>query len=61
MVLCYKNLMLVGDFEGYIHAINPMSGITAGRKKVSRKPIMSMVTFRELAYAIDQESNIVRN
>ena len=54
----YKNLMLVGDFEGYIHAINPLSGSTTGRKKVSRKPIISIVTFRDLAYAIDQESNI---
>jgi outer membrane protein assembly factor BamB len=54
----YKNLMLVGDFEGYIHSINPLSGSTTGRKKVSRKPIISIVTFRDLAYAIDQESNI---
>jgi outer membrane protein assembly factor BamB len=54
----YKNLMLVGDFEGYIHAINPLSGSTTSRKKVSRKPIISIVTFRDLAYAIDQESNI---
>ena len=31
----YKNLMLVGDFEGYVHAINPSTGLTQGRKKVS--------------------------
>ena len=54
----YKNLLLVGDLEGYVHAINPMTGMTAGRKKVSSNPIMSIVTFRELAYVIDQESNI---
>jgi len=55
----YKNMMLVGDLEGYVHVINPLTGITLGRKKVSRNPIMSIVTFREFAYVIDQESNIV--
>jgi hypothetical protein len=35
-----------------------MTGMTAGRKKVSSNPIMSIVTFREFAYVIDQESNI---
>ena len=54
----YKNLLLVGDLDGYVHAINPMTGMTAGRKKVSSNPIMSIVTFREFAYVIDQESNI---
>ena len=55
----YKNMMIVGDLEGYVHVINPLTGITLGRKKVSRNPIMSIVTFREFAYVIDQESNIV--
>jgi outer membrane protein assembly factor BamB len=54
----FKNLMLVGDLEGYIHAVNPLTGLTLGRKKVSRKPIISIVTFREFAYVVDQESNI---
>lgn len=57
--VAYKNMMLVGDLEGYVHVINPLTGITLGRKKVSRNPIMSIVTFREFAYVIDQESNIV--
>jgi outer membrane protein assembly factor BamB len=55
----FKNLMLVGDLEGYLHVINPLTGITVGRKKVSGNPIMSIITFRESAYIIDQESNIV--
>ena len=54
----FKNLMLVGDLEGYIHAVNPLTGLTLGRRKVSRKPIISIVTFREFAYVVDQESNI---
>jgi len=56
--LIHKNLMLVGDVEGYVHIIDPLNGITVGRKKVSGNPIMSIVSFRNLAYVIDQESNI---
>ena len=51
--------MLVGDLEGYIHVINTLTGITVGRRKVSGNPIVSIVSFRNLAYVIDQESNIV--
>ena len=54
-----NNLMLVGDLEGYIHVINTLTGITVGRRKVSGNPIVSIVSFRNLAYVIDQESNIV--
>ncbi|MDC0440758.1 outer membrane protein assembly factor BamB [Gammaproteobacteria bacterium] len=57
--VAYKNLLLVGDLDGYVHAINPMTGITVGRKKVSGNPIMNIVTFRDFAYVIDQESNVV--
>ena len=57
--VAYKNMFLVGDSECYVHVRNPLTGITLGRKKVSRNPIMSIVTFRELAYVIDQESNVV--
>ena len=55
----YKNLLLVGDLDGYVHVINPMTGITVGRKKVSGNPIMNIVTFRDFAYVIDQDSNLV--
>ena len=57
--VAYKNLLLVGDLDGYVHVINPMTGITVGRKKVSGDPIMNLFTFRDLAYVIDKESNIV--
>lgn len=57
--VAYKNLLLVGDLDGYVHAINPMTGITVGRKKVSGNPIMNIVTFRDFAYVIDLESNVV--
>lgn len=55
----FENYMLVGDLEGYLHLINPMTGKTAGRKKVSGNPIKSLVTYGGLAYTIDQDSNLV--
>tara|TARA_B100000989_G_scaffold3393_1_gene2344 strand:- start:182 stop:1327 length:1146 start_codon:yes stop_codon:yes gene_type:complete len=54
-----NNLMLVGDLEGYIHVINTLTGITVGRRKVSGNPIARIVSFRNLAYVVDQKSNIV--
>ena len=55
----FENYMLVGDFEGYLHLLNPMTGRTVGRKKVSGNPIKSLVTYGGLAYTIDQDSNLV--
>ena len=55
----FENYMLVGDLEGYLHLINPMTGKTVGRKKVSGNPIKSLVTYGGLAYTIDQGSNLV--
>ena len=54
-----NNLLFVGDLEGYIHLINPLTGKTVGRKKVSRNPIKSITVFGEFAYVIDEDSNIV--
>ena len=55
----FEKYMLVGDLEGYLHVINPMTGKTVGRKKVSGNPIKSIVTFGGLAYTLDQDSNLV--
>ena len=55
----FENYMLVGDLDGYLHLINPMTGKTVGRKKVSGNPIKSLVTYGGLAYTIDQDSNLV--
>jgi outer membrane protein assembly factor BamB len=54
-----NNLLLVGDLEGYVHVIDPLTGNTIGRKKVSGNPIKSISTFGGLAYILDQDSNLV--
>ena len=52
-------MFLLGALDGYVHVINLMPGINNKKKKVSGNPIMNIVTFRDFAYAIDQDSNIV--
>ena len=48
----------VGDFEGYIHIIDPLNGSTIGRKKISKKPIKTIISRSNNFYAIDEGFNI---
>ena len=54
----YKGSLIVGDFEGYIHIIDPLNGKTIGRKKLSRKPIKSIFTRSNSLYVIDEAFNL---
>jgi len=54
----YKGSLIVGDFEGYIHVIDPLNGKTIGRKKLSRKPIKSIFTRSNSLYVIDEAFNL---
>lgn len=38
-----RNLVAVGDFEGYIHLLNAQNGDFEGRKKVSRNSIVEII------------------
>ena len=39
-----SGFIIVGDFEGYIHIIDPVNGKTVGRKKISKKSQDSIKT-----------------
>ena len=54
----YKGSLIVGDFEGYIHVIDPLNGKTIGRKKLSRKPLKSIFTRSNSLYVIDEAFNL---
>ena len=54
----YKGSLIVGDFEGYIHIIDPLNGKTIGRKKLSRKSIKSIFTRSNSLYVIDEAFNL---
>ncbi len=50
----FNGYLIVGDLEGYLHIIDPLSGKTISRKKISKKPIMSLISRSNNFYAIDQ-------
>ena len=54
----YKGSIIIGDFEDYIHIIDPLNGKTIGRKKLSRKPIKSIFTRSNSLYVIDEAFNL---
>ena len=54
----FKGYILVGDLEGYIHAIDPLTGITVARKKVSRNKITTLVSRSDSFYAIDEKMRL---
>jgi|TARA_A100001015_G_scaffold112463_1_gene124901 outer membrane protein assembly factor BamB len=53
-----SGFIIVGDFEGYIHIIDPVNGKTVGRKKISKKPIKALISRSKNFYAIDEAFNL---
>ena len=54
----FKGNLVFGDFEGYVHVLNPLNGVTTGRKKVSKKSIKTIFSRSNSLYAIDEEFNL---
>ena len=54
----YKGSLVVGDFEGYVHVIDTLNGKTIGRKKISIKPIKSILSRSDSLYIIDEAFNL---
>ena len=54
----FKGNLIIGDFEGYIHIIDPLSGKTIGRKRLSKKPIKTLFSRSSNLYVIDEAFNL---
>ena len=54
----FKGHILVGDLEGYVHAIDPLTGITVARKKISRNKITTIISRSDSFYAIDEKMRL---
>ena len=54
----FKGNLIIGDFEGYIHIIDPLNGKTIGREKISRNSIKTIISRSNSFYAIDEEFNL---
>ena len=55
----YKDNIVVGDFEGYVHVINVLNGRTVGREKLSRNPIKTILSRSDSLYVIDEAFNLI--
>ena len=51
--------ILVGDFDGYLHIIDPLNGVTLGRKKVSSSAIKSISNRGDSVFIVDEDLSIV--
>ena len=56
--IAFDGSIIVGDFEGYIHIIDPLNGISIGRKKISKKPIKMIISRSKSFYAVDESFNL---
>ena len=56
--ISHKGQIIIGDLDGFIHIINPVNGQTIGRKKISRKPIMTLYSRSNQFYAVDNNFNL---
>ena len=54
----FKGNLVLGDFEGYIHLIDPINGRTIAREKSSRKPIKTILSRSDSLYVIDEAFNL---
>ena len=55
-----RNLVAVGDLEGYVHLLDAKNGDFIGRKKISRKPILELTSERNFLLAVDESGKIFK-
>ena len=56
--ISFKGNLIFGDFEGYIHVLDPLNGTTIAREKISKQPIKTLISRSNSFYAIDEEFNL---
>lgn len=56
--ISFSGFTIVGDYEGYVHVLDPLNGKTVGRKKISKKPIKKIISRSKNFYAVDESFNL---
>ena len=54
-----KSNVVVGDFEGYLHILSSKDGSFLGRKKVSNKPIVEIVSEGDKLLVLDESGLLI--
>ena len=56
--ISFSGFTIVGDYEGYVHVLDPLNGKTVGRKKISKKPIKKIISRSKNFYVVDESFNL---
>ena len=54
----FKDHMIVGDYEGYLHAVNLNNGEIEGRFRPSNQAIYEIYIFNDFLYVLDESGKI---
>ena len=54
----YKNMLIVGDFKGYLHFIDMEDGTTQGRAKPSGSQVISIAVSEDFIASLDQSGKL---
>ncbi len=54
----FKDHMIIGDYEGYLHAINLNNGEIEGRFRPSNQAIYEIFAFNDFLYVLDESGKI---
>jgi outer membrane protein assembly factor BamB len=52
------NNFAIGDFEGYLHILNSKDGSFVGRKKISNRPILEIVSKGSYLLVLDDSGKL---
>jgi len=55
-----RNYIAVGDLEGYVHLLDIKNGDFLGRKKISRNPILELISERNFLLAVDESGKLFK-
>ncbi len=54
----YKSYLIIGDAMGYLHVVDPLTGVTIGRKKISRNGIITIQSRTSDFFVVDDKFNL---
>ena len=54
----YKNYLISGDFEGYLHLIDLNTGLIEGRTRPSRQAVKEVFVHKDIFFSLDDSGRI---
>lgn len=54
----YKNYLISGDYEGYLHLIDLNTGLIEGRTRPSRQAVKEVFVYKDIFFSLDDSGRI---